>query len=1180
MSTTNPSDFVHLHVHSQYSLLDGAIRIPDLLRRVAEFGMTAVALTDHGTMFGTVEFYEKACKAGIKPIIGCECYVAPRRLTDKTPQDHKGLTHLILLAENMAGYRNLCRMVTAAQLEGFYYKPRIDKQILAAHHEGLIALSACLHGEIPILIRRNRMEEADAAARQYLKLFGEGNFFLEVQNNGIDIQETVNQGLRDMSRRLSIPLVASNDCHYLDKKHVRAHDVLLCIQTGKTVNDTERLKFRTDQLYFKSPPEMGEFFADYPGAVENTALIAKRCELGFDFDTYHFPKFEAPEKKGEAEYFEERVRRGFETVMRQIEARKPDVDVKDYQDRLDYEIGVIKEMGFPGYFLIVADFIRYARENRIPVGPGRGSAAGSLVAYALGITGLDPLEYGLIFERFLNPARKSMPDIDVDFCINGREDVFKYVVGKYGGGDYVAQIITYGKLKTRAVIRDVGRALDIPLREVDAIAKMVPDRLGISLDAALAEEPRLAAMAAERADVADLIEVCRVLEGLPRHASTHAAGVVISDRPLVDYLPLYRGKKGEVITQYDMKIVEKIGLVKFDFLGLRNLTVIENTLALIKRQGRVPPDVEALDLTDPDTYRLLCAGDTTGVFQLESSGMKDLLVRLKPECFNDIVALVALYRPGPMDSGMIEDYVDCKHGRKEVNYLLPQLEPILAETYGVIVYQEQVMKIAAALASYSMAEADDLRKAMGKKIKELLARHRERFVKGAVANGIAEDKAVRIFELIDKFGGYGFNKSHSAAYALIAYQTAYLKAHFTVEFMASLLTSEMHSTDGVVKFIAECRSHAIPVLPPDINESDKEFIVTGDAIRFGLVAVKNVGEGAIEAIIAARSAGRFSSLFDFCEHVDLKRVNKRVIESLIKCGAFDATGARRAQMTAGLEEALEYGQRVQKQKNDPQLGLFDLGEHKPAINMPELPQIQEWDERQRLIFEKEALGFYISGHPLKDYEAVLEKFTNVNALSIKEGTDGGVVRIGGIIAAVKTIKTKRGDTMAFVTIEDMHGTVETVVFSALYAATADILHEDMAVLVQGRLQKDEQSVKVMADAIIPMDRAEETWTASIHFHLDTARTDRQALIGLQETLLQHPGSCRAYLHLRDPRGTETLIGLPERIRLRAGAPLTRQVNRLLGYSAVETICSAIAAAAPGPAPYRNGHKGYRPHGRN
>ncbi len=1173
--STIPPEFVHLHVHSQYSLLDGAIRIDDLLQRATDFGMKSVALTDHGTMFGTIEFYAKAIKAGIKPIIGCECYVAPRRLSDKTPLDHKGLTHLILLAENPEGYRNLCRMMSIAQLEGFYYKPRIDKHLLREHHKGLIAFTACLHGEIPTLIRRNRLKDADTTAQKYLKLFGEGNFFLEVQNNGIDVQESVNQALKDMSRRLSIPLVASNDCHYLDKKDVRAHDVLLCIQTGKVVTDSERLKFRTDQLYFKPPQEMSDFFSGFPGALENTVQIAERCNVTFDFKTYHFPKFDAPDGQSEAAYFEQRVQEGFVQAMQQIKTRNSDVDETIYRERLDYEMSVIKDMGFPGYFLIVSDFIRYAKEHNIPVGPGRGSAAGSLVAFALGITGLDPLEYGLIFERFLNPARKSMPDIDVDFCINGREEVFKYVVDKYGGGDYVAQIITYGKLKTRAVIRDVGRALGIPLREVDAIAKMVPDRLGISLDSALKEEPRLSELSIENPDVGNLIDICRVLEGLPRHASTHAAGVVISDRPLVDYLPLYRGKKGEVVTQYDMKIVEKIGLVKFDFLGLRNLTVIENALGLIKRQGGKVPDINNLDLDDQKTYQLLCAGDTTGVFQLESSGMKDLLVRLKPECFNDIIALVALYRPGPMESGMIDDYVDRKHGRKKVEYLLPQLEAALEETYGVIVYQEQVMKIAATLANYTMSEADDLRKAMGKKIKELMAQHRERFVEGAMANGIEADKAGTIFDLIEKFGGYGFNKSHSAAYALIAFQTAYLKTHFPVEFMASLLTSEMHSTDGVVKFINECRSHDIRVQPPDIYESDIEFTVSGDEIRFGLVAVKNVGEGAIEAIIEARNEDRFTSLFDFCEHVDLKRVNKRVIESLVKCGAFDSTGARRSQLMAAIEEALEYGQRIQKERNDSQMNLFDTGASKLAINVPLLPEIQEWEEKQRLAFEKEALGFYISGHPLGGLEAVLEKFTNVNALTVKESNDGTMVRIGGIVIATKVIKTKKGDLMAFVTLEDMHGSVEIIVFSNLYVIAEPMLFEDNAILVQGRLQKDEQSVRVIAEDIIPIDKAEEAWTASIHLHLDISLTDRETLLNLQDILLRYPGSCRTFLHLRDPQGADTVISVSERIRLQPGPHLTRDVNRFLGYDAVETMCNTGASMASTNLMKRNGRRGSR-----
>ena len=1156
-------DFVHLHVHTQYSLLDGAIRIDDLLRRAAEFDMQAVTVTDHGTMFGAVEFFEKARAAGIKPIIGCEIYVAPNTRFDKTPLDNKELSHLILLVKNAEGYRNLCKLATAAQLEGFYYKPRIDKEILKKCSRGLIGLSACLHGEIPRRIQQGRIERAGEVANGYREIFGENNFFLEVQNNGIEQQERVNQTLLDISQRLSIPLVASNDCHYLDKEHVRAHDVLLCIQTGKTIHDNQRLKFRTDQLYFKSRAEMHAAFKDYPGALSNTVDIANRCNIDFDFKTYHFPRFADESNLSSDELFTRRVRRGFEMRMQRLKEKNPQIDEALYQDRLDYEISVIHDMGFSGYFLIVADFIRYAKENNVPVGPGRGSAAGSLVAYSLEITDLDPITHGLIFERFLNPARKSMPDIDVDFCIDGREDVYKYVAEKYGGGDYVAQIITFGKLKTRAVIRDVGRALDIPLAEVDAIAKMVPDILNISLDEALDREPRLVELAGQKPEIDDLIKICRVLEGLPRHASTHAAGVVIADEPLVNYMPLYRGKKGEVVTQYDMKIVEKIGLVKFDFLGLRNLTVIANTLSLIASQGHTPPDLDNIELTDEDTYRLLSAGDTTGVFQLESSGMKDLLVRLKPETFDDVIALVALYRPGPMESGMIDDYVARKHGRKKVEYLLPQLEPILKETYGVIVYQEQVMKIANDLANYSMAEADDLRKAMGKKIQAIMAEHRERFVTGAAENTIAAEQAAPIFSLMEKFGGYGFNKSHSAAYALIAYQTAYLKAHYAVEFMASLLTSEMHSTDGVVKYIAECRSHGIAVLPPDINYSDKAFTVYRDKIRFGLVAVKNVGEAAIEAIIDARDDEKFASLFGFCERVDLKKVNKRVIESLIKCGAFDDTGAKRSQMIAALEDALDYGQRVQKERLDPQIGLFDGTVNPQVINAPVLPDIEEWSEKQRLAFEKESLGFYVSGHPLKRYGELIDKFTNANAVSIKEKNNGAAVRIGGQIRSNKIIKTKRGDLMAFMTIEDLHGAVEATVFSRVYTRVSDLLVEDNLVFIQGQVQKDEQSVKILAEKVVAMEKAEETWTASIHFNVEMSRTDREALEQLKGILKKHSGTCRAYLHLHSPEKTDSIIELPDSMRLKAGGALVREVNELLGYNAVETLCMA-AKTEPRP----------------
>ncbi len=1158
--TTPTPNFVHLHLHTQYSLLDGAIRIDHLMKHAKEYNMEAVAITDHGTMFGTLEFYEKASSAGIKPVIGCECYVAPRTIADKTPTDAKNLYHLVLLAENAEGYRNLCRLASIAHIDGFYYKPRIDKNILKEYHKGLIGLSACLHGEIPHIISEGNMGKADDTARSYLDIFGEGNFFLEVQNNGIPAQDKVNQALLDMSGRLSIPLVATNDCHYLDKKDVRAHEVLLCIQTGKTMQDDDRFRFSTDGLYFKSPTEMSDYFREYPGAIQNTVDIARRCNIAFDFKTYHFPKFDPDSDLTVDEIFDQNVRKGYAALLIRLKEADPNLNEEVYNGRLEYEISVIKKMGFPGYFLIVSDFIRYAKENGVPTGPGRGSVAGSLVAYAMGITDLDPIKHGLIFERFLNPARISMPDIDVDFCINGREKVFKYVAEKYGGGVHadttVSQIITFGKLKPRAVIRDVGRALGIPLADVDKIAKMVPDVLNISLDDAIEQESKLKELIQTKPEIAEMINICRILEGLPRHASTHAAGVVIGDKPLVEYLPLYKGKKGEVVTQFDMKYVEKIGLVKFDFLGLRNLTVIADTLELIKNQGKTPPDLSKLNMDDKGTFDLLSKGDTTGVFQLESSGMKDLLIRLKPACFDDITALVALYRPGPLDSGMVDDFVERKHGRKKVEYLIPQLEPILKETYGVIVYQEQVMKIASELANYSMSEADGLRKAMGKKITSVMAEHRDRFVKGAAESQISEGKSSQLFDLIQLFGGYGFNKSHSAAYALIAYQTAYLKAHYQVEFIASLLTSEMHSIDGVVKFIAECRSHKIPILPPDINESGKGFTVIDGKIRFGLVAVKNVGENAIDIILEARKQGNFKSLFDFCERVDLQKVNKRVIESLIKCGAFDYTRAYRSQMTDILEKTLDYGQRIQKEKNSNQIGLFDMGGGSAEkINAPSMPTLSEWDEKEKLSFEKESLGFYITGHPLDRFEDMLNSLTNANTFTINDKNDGAVVRIGGMIVAVKTIKTKKGDTMAFIKTEDMHGTIETTVFSSVYNTASELLKEDTPVLIEGHIQRDENSVKLLADKILPMNKAADTLVSSIHFNLKVNSTEKEMLLRLRDILKKYSGSCPAFIHLIDPEKTDVYFSLPDSIKIKADSFMFREVNALLGYEGVKTVCN-------------------------
>ncbi len=1154
------SGFVHLHVHTQYSLLDGAIKIDDLIKRTGELNMGACAITDHGTMFGAVEFYKKAKSANINPVIGCEFYVAPRTIQDRTVMDNKGLSHLVLLAKDHTGYKNLCKLASIAYIDGFYYKPRVDKELLKKYHKGIIALSACLQGEIPKLLKNDLYDKAIESAHFYSKTFGEDNFFLEVQHNEIEIQNHVNSALLEMSTNLSLPLVATNDCHYLNKEDVKAHDALLCIQTGKKVNDIKRFRFSTDQLYFKSEEEMVKRFASFPQAIENTLKIAARCNLDFDFGTYHFPVYDLKSDRPVSEIFEKEVRKGYEQRLSEVAGRYPDYDKEVYDVRLEYEIKIISKMGFEGYFLIVADFIRYAKNNSVPVGPGRGSAAGSIVAYSLKITDLDPIEHGLIFERFLNPSRVSMPDIDVDFCINGREKVFKYVVDRYGGADYVAQIITFGKLKAKAVIRDVGRVLDIPLGEVDQIAKMIPEAIGITLEDALKQEPALNELVKNKKEIAELFEISMVLEGLTRHASTHAAGVVIGDRPLVEYLPLYKGKKGEIVTQFDMKRVEQIGLVKFDFLGLRTLTVIDNTLKIIKQAGKVGPDILNLDFSDKKTYHLLSTADTSGVFQLESSGMKDLLVRLRPECFDDITALVALYRPGPMESGMIDDYVERKHGRKKVKYIVPELGDILQETYGVIVYQEQVMKIAGVLANYSMADADVLRKAMGKKNPEDMAKQRSSFMEGAVGNSIPEDKATQIFDLMEKFGGYGFNKSHSAAYAFIAFQTAYLKAHFPVEFMAALLTSEMNDSDKVSKYIDECRTHMIDILPPDINESSKGFGVFESKIRFGLAAVKNVGEAAIETIIAERENGNFPSIFDFCERVDLRKVNKRVLESLIKCGVFDSTGEYRSRLMNGVELAVNHGNRIQKKKADPQLSLFDTLTDSPdvLIEYPKFEEIDEWDKSTLLAIEKELLGFYISGHPLGAYQSLIDKYATINTLDLKEAKDKTSVKIAGIIRNIKIIKTnkrKKEQLMAFVEIEDLNSTVELVVFPELYMEVCDILMETNPVFVQGKVQLREKTVSIIADKIIPMDMAETLWTASIHININTDLVDQAKLAGLKNILINHKGTCRAFLHVVEPEKTDTVIALPDVLKIAPGANIKRAVNSFLGYNALSINAS-------------------------
>ena len=1152
-----PANFVHLHLHSQYSLLDGAIRIGDLLAKVKSLGMPAVAMTDHGNMFGTMEFFLKCKDKGIRPIVGAEVYIAPQsRLLKQaaTSQDPVTSYHLILLCENMVGFRNLSYLTSAGYKEGFYRRPRIDKELLQKHSEGLIVLSACLQGEVAYLCGRNKIDEARVAASWYKETFP-GSYYIELQENTLPEQAVANRRMMELARELDIPLVATNDCHYLNKEDARAHEILLCIQTGKTMADPNRMRFTADEFYVKTPQEMEAAFHYAPEALSNTVKIAERCHLEFDFKTYHFPAYTPPEGQTLDEQLAAEAVAGLHERLKGIRIKYPDLtdeDVKGYWERLQIELDCIKHMGFPGYFLIVADFINWAKDHGIPVGPGRGSAAGSLVAYSIRITDIDPMPYNLLFERFLNPERISMPDIDVDFCQDRREEVIQYMVEKYGR-DKVCQIITFGTMAARGVIRDVGRALDLPYGDVDRIAKLVPEVLGITLEKALLQEPKLNELAAADARVKEVLAVALRLEGLARHASTHAAGLVVAPKQMEEFCPVYKDQKsGSLTTQYSMKYVEKIGLVKFDFLGLKNLTVIDNAVKHV-RIGKKPDfDISLLRDDDEESYKLLQSGNTTGVFQLESSGMKELLVKLKPSCFEDIIAVCALYRPGPLGSGMVDDFIERKHGRKKTVYDLPQLEPILKDTYGVIVYQEQVMQISRSLAGYSLGGADLLRRAMGKKDAEQMAKERDKFLEGADKLKLDLKKSAAIFDLMAKFAEYGFNKSHSAAYALVAYQTAYLKAHYPVEFMAALLTEDMGNTEKVIKSIGDCREMGIEVLPPDINESNRSFRVLEKAMRFGLGAVKNVGEGAIEAIIEARGEESFKDLFDFCERVDLRRVNKRVIEALIKCGAFDSTGALRSQLMAVLEEAAATGQRVREERESAQASLFGAADIVRGGNggANRIPDIPEWDEKFRLACEKEAIGFFITGHPLDRYVADMKRFSNADTFSILEMREKAEVKICGVSTALKEIMTKKGDRMAFISLEDLTGCVEVVVFSDVYAKCSEWLKSDDPIHVTGTVEQGEKGAKIMASDIVLLRDLNEQQTRRVNFNIDAKEADAGKLAALKTILARYQGACRSFLHLDMENSSRVTIKLSDVYKVSASEELTVEVSNLFGYNAV------------------------------
>ncbi|MBI4401450.1 MAG: DNA polymerase III subunit alpha [Nitrospirae bacterium] len=1159
-----PSQFVHLHLHTQYSLLDGANQIDPLIQQVKTFGMPAVALTDHGNMFGAVEFYQKAQAGGVKPIIGCEAYLAPgSRLVREGHLAHNDYYHLILLAADRTGYQNLIKLVSKAYLEGFYYKPRMDKELLQQHHEGLIALSGCLSGEVPYLIGQKDMDGAIRTAGEYREIFGRDRYYLEVQANGLEHQRIANRGLVEIHKKLGIPLAGTNDCHYLKKEDARPHDLMLCLQTGKTINDPNRLRFDTDQLYVKSTQEMVAEFAELPEAVFNTCRIAEQCDLKLNFNTSYLPQYQVPGGHTRESYLEKLAMRGLADRLRE---RPSGVPAEAYELRLREELTVITTMGYAGYFLIVWDIINFARSRGIPVGPGRGSAAGSLVAYALRITDIDPLVYHLLFERFLNPERVTMPDIDMDFCMDRRGEVINYVIGKYGE-DHVCQIITFGTLGAKAAIRDVGRVMEIPYAEVDRVAKLVPNQLNITLKEALDQEPRLRELTETDPKIRELMGIAQSLEGLARHASTHAAGVVISQEPLTDHVPLYKGTNDEVVTQYPMGDVEKIGLVKFDFLGLKTLTMINHAVRLINVRcsadgGREatsePLDLARLPLDDRDTYAMLSSGRTTGIFQLESPGMRNLLVKIKPECFEDLIAILALYRPGPLESGMVDDFIKRKRNPSQMSYDPPSLEPILKDTYGVIVYQEQVMAIANRLAGFSLGQADLLRRAMGKKKPEEMEKQKALFIQGAKKHHLSERKAEKLFDLMAYFAGYGFNKSHSAAYALVTYQTAYLKAHYPTEFMAALLTSEMGNADKMVGYFTECRDLGIRVLPPDVNESQTDFTVVDGGIRFGLAAIKNVGEGAVESIIATRNeSGRFRSFSDFCRRIDLHKVNKRVLEGLIKAGAFDSTGARRAQLAAVLERTLDEAAAVQRERERGQTSIFGaLAEDDFSttnLSGSSLPDIPEWTQDERLKYERELTGFYITAHPLARYAEAIQKFSTATTENLSEVGDGKEVKLCGIVTTVKTMITKKGDRMAYFQIEDLHGLVEIIAFPDLYKTATSLIAPEHVIRVTGTVDRAEKGTRLKGTRIESLTELQARAVTRVTIRLRENGDASARLHRLQEVLRRHPGPTAIYLtfslssHLEaDTAALPDLTVLPSELFI-------AEVEEVLGKGAVALL---------------------------
>jgi DNA polymerase III subunit alpha len=1163
----NPQ-FVHLHVHTDFSLLDGACETSELLDEASRQKMPAVAITDHGNLFAAANFFYEAGKRDVKPIIGCEVYVAKGSRLDRgekagpAVEDRddfdpgaRGSNHLVLLCESLEGYRNLIKLVSAGFLEGFYYKPRIDYDLLSKHSRGLIALSACLRGSVTECVVEEKYERARENAYRLRDIFGKGNFFLEIQDQGLPIEKSVNRELVRLSKETGIPLVATNDCHYLHHDDAHAQEVLLCIQTGKTMSDEHRMRFATDQFYFKTAQEMAQVFRELPDALSRTVDIAARCNVKIEHIPNALPEFKVPEGHTPDTYFEKVVREGFaqrvphlERLAKQGALSNP---LAEYERRLTSEIEMIKKMHYEGYFLIVWDFIHYARAQEVPVGPGRGSAAGSLVSYALRITDVDPLQYNLLFERFLNPERVSMPDIDIDFCMRRRGELLDYVTRKYGR-ENVSQIITFGTMAAKAAIKDVGRAMDIPYGEVDRFAKLVPATLGITLENALQESPQLKSAIDADEKLKDLMKVAMRLEGLSRHASTHAAGVVISPQPLTELVPVYKTNRDEITTQYDMTALERIGLLKMDFLGLTTLTVLHDAVKMVQQNRGVTIDLDSLPLDDEAAYKLFSRGDTTAIFQFESHGMRDILRRYQPTRIEDLTALNALYRPGPIQGGMIDDFINRKHGKTRVSYELPQLKDILEETYGVILYQEQVMQIANRLASFSLGEADILRRAMGKKKKEEMAAQRAKFLAGCEKNKINDKKAIRIFDLMEEFAGYGFNKSHSCAYALLAYQTAYLKTHYPVEFMAALLTSETGNTEKVVKYINEARGMSIPILPPDVNESDLFFTPVGESIRFGMAAIKNVGENTAKAIRDSRLAqGEFNSLFEFCERIESRFLNKRVFESLIKSGAMDSLGPREG-MLASVDDAINAIQRAARARESGQHGLFfGGGETEPKVHF-ELREAAPWSEEERLPSEYAMLGFYVSGHPLEKYASRLQSLGALSLAEVEGQRNGKEITVAALIVGSRPMRSRKGARWAIFTLQDMTGVQELLAFPESFARLENILKPGSPLLLKARVQIEESGTRLSLQEARRLEEvADRSSPSELRLRVDLRRVHEDALQQLENLFSKAAGPSTVIFELEAKDGTTAVVQSQRKIRVTPD--FIADLERICGDEGIQRI---------------------------